>query len=128
MLQLLFFLAALVATSQGDHVAHQIHLLRPRSGARKDDVPGLSCLSWRLAVETNNIVGWKTVPKECESYVGHYILGDQYRKDSATITNEAFLYAKSLKLGGDGKDIWVFDIDETSLSNLPYHAKHGFGY
>jgi hypothetical protein len=22
----------------------------------------------------------------------------------------------------------VFDIDETTLSNLPYYAKHGFGY
>ncbi|KAK0597327.1 hypothetical protein LWI29_024079 [Acer saccharum] len=28
---------------------------------------------------------------------------------------------------GDGKEIWVFDIDETILSNLPYFAKHGFG-
>ncbi|XP_031255779.1 stem 28 kDa glycoprotein-like [Pistacia vera] len=126
---LLLFLATLVATSQaqGDHIAHQIHLLRPQSGARKDDVPSLSCVSWRLAVETNNMVGWKTVPKECENYVGHYMLGDQYRKDSAVVTNEAYLYAKSLKLGGKGKDVWIFDIDETSLSNLPYYAKHGFG-
>jgi hypothetical protein len=26
------------------------------------------------------------------------------------------------------KEAWVFDIDETSLSNLPYYATHGFGY
>ncbi|KAE8802877.1 Stem 28 kDa glycoprotein [Hordeum vulgare] len=24
-------------------------------------------------------------------------------------------------------EVWVFDIDETTLSNLPYYAKHGFG-
>ena len=35
----------------------------------------------------------------------------------------AFQYAKSLNLIGDGKDIWVFDIDETTLSNVPYYAR-----
>jgi hypothetical protein len=56
------------------------------------------------------------------------MLGDQYRADSKTVNREGYLYAKSLNLSGDGKDIWVFDIDETTLSNLPYYAKHGFGY
>jgi predicted secreted acid phosphatase len=37
-------------------------------------------------------------------------------------------YAEGLKLASNGKEVWVFDIDETSLSNLPYYAKHGFGY
>ncbi|GAV75922.1 LOW QUALITY PROTEIN: PPR domain-containing protein/Acid_phosphat_B domain-containing protein/PPR_1 domain-containing protein/PPR_2 domain-containing protein [Cephalotus follicularis] len=107
--------------------AHQIHLLRPQSGAGGQKVAQVSCLSWRFAVETNNIRGWSTVPHECEGYVGHYMLGDQYREDSKEVLNEAFLYAQSLKLAGDGKYIWVFDIDETSLSNLPYYAEHGFG-
>ncbi|KAJ4718004.1 acid phosphatase 1-like [Melia azedarach] len=122
-------LATLLATSHGFDfdITHQIHPLRPQSGARSTDVPGLSCQSWRFGVETNNIRGWKTVPDKCEGYVGHYMLGQQYRKDSEVVANEAILYAQSLKLAGDGKDIWVFDIDETSLSNLPYYAKHGFG-
>ncbi|XP_010258707.1 PREDICTED: acid phosphatase 1-like [Nelumbo nucifera] len=40
---------------------------------------------------------------------------------------EAILYAENLKLTRDGKDVWIFDIDETILSNLPYYARHGFG-
>ncbi|KAF3450676.1 hypothetical protein FNV43_RR06765 [Rhamnella rubrinervis] len=117
------------ATTQGsDHaIAHQIHLLRPQSGSGGDRVPGASCLSWRLGVETNNIIGWITVPEACEGYVGNYMLGKQYRKDSKVVADEAFVYAKSLNLRMDGKDLWIFDIDETSLSNLPYYARHGFG-
>ncbi|XVE85604.1 hypothetical protein DITRI_Ditri17bG0103700 [Diplodiscus trichospermus] len=115
------------SSSSQRHVHHQIHLLRPQSGSRENPVPGLSCLSWRLGVETNNIVGWKTVPQECEGYVGHYMLGHQYRKDSKAVANEAFLYAQSLKLRRDGQDVWIFDVDETALSNLPCYAQHGFG-
>ncbi|KAE8655708.1 pentatricopeptide repeat-containing protein [Hibiscus syriacus] len=51
------------------------------------------------------------------------MLGHQYRKYSSMVANEALLYAQSLTLSGDGKDVWVFDIDETSLSNLPYYAQ-----
>ncbi|XP_022775724.1 stem 28 kDa glycoprotein-like [Durio zibethinus] len=131
-LLLVLFLANILTTSKGsisqpDHVHHQIHLLRPQSGAGGNLVPGLSCLSWRLGVETNNIIGWKTVPQVCEGYVGHYMLGHQYLKDSRAVVNEALLYAQSLELDRDGIDVWIFDIDETTLSNLPYYAKHGFG-
>ncbi|MED6185224.1 hypothetical protein PIB30_054988 [Stylosanthes scabra] len=80
-----------------------------------------------LGVEAHNIIEWSTIPQECEGYVGNYVLGKKYREDSKAVTEEAYKYAKSLTLGGDGKDIWVFDIDETSLSNLPYYAQHGFG-
>ncbi|XP_021294938.1 acid phosphatase 1-like [Herrania umbratica] len=127
---LFLFLATTLGISQGsdqDTVPHKIHLLRPQSGAAGNHVPGLSCLSWRLGVETNNVVGWITVPEECEEYVGHYMLGHQYRKDSRVVANQALLYAQSLSLARDGKDVWVFDIDETALSNLPYYAHHGFG-
>ncbi|XP_031267710.1 acid phosphatase 1-like [Pistacia vera] len=78
-------------------------------------------------METNDTVGFETVPKECENYVEQYVSGDQYKKDSAVIIDLALRYARNLKLDGDGKDIWVFDIDETTLSNLPYYAKHGYG-
>lgn len=130
MLPLVFFLATIVVASQGSDLGltHQIHLLRPQLGSRGDPVPGVSCLSWRLGVETRNIIGWTTVPQECEGYVGHYMLGHQYRKDSKVVVKEALVYARSLKITGDGKDVWIFDIDETTLSNLPYYAENGFGY
>ncbi|XVF86723.1 hypothetical protein PTKIN_Ptkin18bG0064900 [Pterospermum kingtungense] len=124
------FLATTLTTPRGsnqENIPYKIHLRRPQSGTGGHRVHGLSCLSWRLGVETNNIVGWITVPGECEEYVGHYMLGHQYRKDSRMVANQALLYAQSLSLARDGKDVWVFDIDETSLSNLPYLAQHGFG-
>ncbi|CAN1286222.1 Acid phosphatase 1 [Linum perenne] len=108
-------------------LAREIHLLRPRSGISGHHVEGLSCLSWRLGVETNNVIGWKTIPEECEGYVGNYMLGERYHLDSEVVIGEAMRYADGLKLAGDGKDVWVFDVDETTLSNLPYYAKHGFG-
>nr|AFK41939.1 unknown [Lotus japonicus] len=55
------------------------------------------------------------------------MIGQQYRSDSKTVCKQAYFYARSLNLPRDGKNIWVFDIDETSLSNLPYYAEHGFG-
>ncbi|XP_031255731.1 acid phosphatase 1-like [Pistacia vera] len=79
-------------------------------------------------METNNTVGFETVPKESLIYVEQYMSDDQDKKDSAVIIDLALRYARNLKLGGDGKDIWVFDIDETTLSNLPYYAKHGYGH
>ncbi|PON81097.1 Acid phosphatase [Trema orientale] len=122
---------SLVANANSSHfpiINNQIHLLRPQSGSGGSYVKGLSCLSWRFGVESNNVIGWKTIPVTCEDYIGHYMVGSQYRKDSKVITNEAILYAKSINLSKNGKDVWIFDIDETTLSNLPYYAQHGFGY
>ncbi|GMN37110.1 hypothetical protein TIFTF001_006543 [Ficus carica] len=131
---LFFFLVTLLGATTAQAggfdypvITNQIHLLRPKLGAGGSFIDGVSCLSWRFGVETNNIIDWKTVPEECEDYVGNYMLGDQYRNDSQVVTREAFRYAKSLNLTNDGKNVWVFDIDETTLSNLPYYAKHGFG-
>ncbi|CAA3023714.1 acid phosphatase 1-like [Olea europaea subsp. europaea] len=123
----LLFLATISAICHTDgyieQVTQQIHLLRPRSGAAGYRLKDVDCLSWRLAVETNNVRNWKLVPEECEQYVGHYMLGKQYRKDCEIVAHSAIEYAKSLTLVGDGKDIWIFDIDETTLSNLPYYAR-----
>ncbi|KAK8479041.1 hypothetical protein V6N13_078029 [Hibiscus sabdariffa] len=129
---LLFFLFLATTISDGSPAKETIPgdkvLLGHGSGPGVDRAPGLSCLSWRLAVETNNIINWNTVPGQCEDYVGYYMMGQQYRKDSAMVTNQALLHAQSLTtVGRDGKDVWVFDVDETSLSNLPYYATQGFG-
>ncbi|OIV90020.1 hypothetical protein TanjilG_00130 [Lupinus angustifolius] len=128
---LLFILATSIATSHGldlDHgIDYNILPLRLKSGSGGHYIKGITCSSWRLGVEAHNIIDWKTIPQECEDYVGNYILGEQYRADSKAVISEAYLYAKSLNLTKDGKNIWVFDIDETSLSNLQYYANHGFG-
>ncbi|KAF4391983.1 hypothetical protein F8388_004312 [Cannabis sativa] len=34
----------------------------------------------------------------------------------------------SVELVGDGKDVWIFDIDEILFSNLPFYADHGYGF
>ena len=107
-----------------------IHALYPLLGSAGDlgRLAGVPCDSWRLAVEAYNKRDWKTVPANCEDYVGHYMLGRQYRRDSRVVVDEAIAYAEGLKLAGNGKEVWVFDVDETSLSTLPYYAKEGFGY
>ncbi|KAI3786138.1 hypothetical protein L1987_45269 [Smallanthus sonchifolius] len=50
----------------------------------------LNCLSWRLAVETNNLQDWTQVPQACADYVGHYMLGKQYRQDCDAVAAEAY--------------------------------------
>ena len=127
----LLFLTTLIATSQASQVEKPlpIHPLRSAYGSGHDHhLHGISCASWRLGVEAYNLRDWKTVPSSCEDYVGHYMLGKFYREDSKVVVDAAALYAEGLNLTKDGKDVWVFDIDETTLSNLPYYAKHGFGY
>ncbi|KAF2929510.1 hypothetical protein DAI22_05g180901 [Oryza sativa Japonica Group] len=65
-------------------VAPLIHALRPLlgSGGQLAARAGVACDSWRLAVEAHNVIRWKTVPASCEGYVGHYMLGGHYRRDS----------------------------------------------
>ncbi|KAK4365613.1 hypothetical protein RND71_013493 [Anisodus tanguticus] len=83
--------------------------------------PQLNCRSWRLAVETNNIRDWTKVPTHCLKYVSYYMLGKQYRLECEAVANAAIEYAKSIKVGPH--DVWIFDIDETALSNLPYFSR-----
>ncbi|XP_068640606.1 acid phosphatase 1-like [Aristolochia californica] len=124
---LLLIVATFLSVSTAADKSRQIHPLRSLEAAGDHQDHGISCDSWRVAVETNNIREWDAVPVSCEFYVGNYMQGGLYRKDSAFIIDQAIEYAESLKLVGDGKDIWVFDIDETCLSNLPYYSVHGFG-
>ncbi|KAL2338017.1 hypothetical protein Fmac_012463 [Flemingia macrophylla] len=87
--------------------------------------PEVWCPSWRVAVEAHNYINWKTVPSECANYVASYIEGDQYDSDSKLVNQQAYFYAKSLKRTMN--DVWIFNIDGTALSNVPYYAKHGYG-
>ncbi|CAF1752101.1 unnamed protein product [Brassica napus] len=87
----------------------------------------LYCTSWRFAAETNNLAPWSTIPAECADCVKDYVMGRGYAIDLERVSEEASIFASSVEFSGDGKDIWVFDIDETLLSNLPYYIDHGFG-
>eukprot|EP00253_Pinus_taeda_P007407 PITA_07407 len=53
--------------------------------------------AWRFGVETNTLRSWTVVPAHYVEYVKKYM------------------------------DAWVFDVDETLLSNLAYFAAHQFG-
>lgn len=53
--------------------------------------------------------------------------GSHYVSDSEVAALDSISFAQSINITGDGKDSWVFDIDETLLSNLPYYEAHGFG-
>ncbi|PWA82650.1 acid phosphatase, class B-like, HAD-like domain protein [Artemisia annua] len=75
-----------------------------------------------MSLETNNIQKWKQVPEECETYIGHYMLGEQYRKDVDLVTEEAYEYAKGLNVTKDGKDVWVFDIDDYASDAVAFGA------
>ena len=101
-------------------------------------------------MEVNNLRGWTNVPDSCESYVASYMTGDGYLEDSKVAISQALDYATSYNFSllvdienenghgeGEGRTyssssspplVWIFDIDETSLSNLPYYAHHRFGY
>ncbi|KAK6125145.1 hypothetical protein DH2020_041111 [Rehmannia glutinosa] len=84
-------------------VFNPIQILRPGSGAAGEYS---DCLSWRLAVETNNLRDWRTVPESCAEYVADYMLGKQYSDDCDLVADAASDYAQSVKptAGGDGKD------------------------
>ncbi|PKA59422.1 Acid phosphatase 1 [Apostasia shenzhenica] len=86
------------------------------------------CESWRLNVELHNVRGFGAVPAECTSFVAKYMSSSQYKSDVQRATDEAALFlTSSFSLAGDGRDIWVFDVDDTLLSTLPFYKSHQFG-
>ncbi|KAI3904087.1 hypothetical protein MKW92_034025 [Papaver armeniacum] len=85
------------------------------------------CDSWKFTVETNDAGIWSRIPKRCVKFVGDYMLGIRYASDSDRVLDSSLSFARNVKIVGDGKDAWVFDIDETLLSNVPYYQLHGFG-
>jgi HAD superfamily, subfamily IIIB (Acid phosphatase) len=94
---------------------------------RSSSSDNLYCDSWRLSVETNNAGKWTTLPTKCIAYVAAYMVGEKYISDSDIAAHDSLTFAKALTLSGDGKDAWIFDVDETLLSNAPYYAANGWG-
>ncbi|EOX94345.1 HAD superfamily, subfamily IIIB acid phosphatase [Theobroma cacao] len=86
------------------------------------------CESWRINVELHNIREFEVVPQECVHCIKKYMTSSQYKADSERAIEEVTLYLSSCcSLGGDGQDAWIFDVDDTLISTIPYFKKHGFG-
>ena len=100
----------------------------PGSDGSRSSAADTYCESWRLAAETNNAGTWDVIPSVCVDSVAGYLNGDQYGSDYGVIADYALAFAKTVEVSGDGKDVWIFDIDETLLTNLDYYRAHGYGY
>ncbi|CAM8893030.1 hypothetical protein QQ045_026518 [Rhodiola kirilowii] len=85
------------------------------------------CLSWRLAVEANNVRAWRTVPTQCLRHVESYMVGGQYEKDLELIMGQVASFTDEIVLSDDGLDAWIFDVDDTCISNLKYYTRKRFG-
>lgn len=86
-----------------------------------------SCSSFFFNSQVNNAQGWKVIPEECEDLVARYMNNGQYAVDMEGVAVAVLDYLKDIIPGEDGKDVVIFDIDETALSNLPYYRKHRYG-
>ncbi|KAL1536160.1 acid phosphatase 1-like [Salvia divinorum] len=86
------------------------------------------CESWRMNVELHNIRDFDVVPEECVEYMGKYMTSMQYKVDSERTIDECRVYVStSCAFKKDGADAWIFDVDDTLLSTVPYYRKNGFG-
>lgn len=82
----------------------------------------LQCTSWRVVVRANYLSPWKTILEKCADYVREYMTKRGYELDLQRVSNEAGLHERSVNLSGDRKIPWIFDVDVTLISNLPYYA------
>ncbi|XP_059275016.1 acid phosphatase 1-like [Lycium ferocissimum] len=85
------------------------------------------CESWRFTVETNDAGLWACIPEKCVSFVQDYMTAGRYSSDLTAVADQSLAFANTVKVANDKMDGWIFDVDETLLSNLPYYVNHGFG-
>ncbi|KAL2926840.1 Acid phosphatase 1 [Bienertia sinuspersici] len=85
------------------------------------------CLSWRMAVEANNMRGWRTIPTQCLRHVQGYMVGANTTRDISLIIDQAYAYLDGIDPLADAMDAWIFDVDDTCLSNLFYYRVKRFG-
>lgn len=91
-----------------------------------DDDP--KCESWKFSIEVNNAGSWNSIPRPCIEFVKDYFHSGRYLSDSRSVAAFSLTFARSVKVAkGDGMNAWIFDVDETLLSNLPYYEDNGFG-
>ncbi|KAJ8766705.1 hypothetical protein K2173_005316 [Erythroxylum novogranatense] len=53
--------------------------------------------------------------------------GGMYLSDSEVAFDNMLAYAATVEVGSDGNDAWIFDVDETIISNLPFYKRYGYG-
>ncbi|XP_022144088.1 acid phosphatase 1 [Momordica charantia] len=97
--------------------------LRPPYWPRGGGASCSHCLSWRLAVEVNNVEPWRTVPAQCFSCIGAYITGGQYEHDLRFVVDQIMSYTEAIPVAGDGMDAWILDVDDTCISNVDYYRQ-----
>ncbi|KAM5560740.1 acid phosphatase 1 [Rosa sericea] len=114
---LLFLILALFYKATG---------MKPCSNPPQLDCGGF-CLSWRLAVEANNVGGWRTVPTQCFLYLETYMIGGQYDRDMEFIVGEIMSYVNGIVRSDDGMDAWILDVDDTCISNILYYKGKRYG-
>ncbi|KAJ8753869.1 hypothetical protein K2173_000123 [Erythroxylum novogranatense] len=88
---------------------------------------GAYCLSWRLAVEANNLRAWRTVPPQCLFYVEKYMTEGQYEKDLNLVIDQIRTYVNQIVPSDDSLDAWILDIDDTCISNVGYYKEKKYG-
>ncbi|XP_047052757.1 acid phosphatase 1-like [Lolium rigidum] len=95
------------------------------------DADALFFERWMLSVETGDAGPWRQVPARCGAFVRAYMEGERYASDCAAVAAESLAFASQALASGDGgataKPAWVFDVDETLLSNAPWYAANGWG-
>ena len=64
--------------------------------------------------------------QDAKNAVKQYHTSEQYLNDMEKIVDDALLNLKQIELTKNSA--FVFDIDETALSNLSYELKYSFGY
>jgi predicted secreted acid phosphatase len=52
--------------------------------------------------------------------------GERYSSDLEVVAEDSLAFPKTVEIARDGRDVWVFDIDETLLLNLPYYELQEF--
>ncbi|KAF0901860.1 hypothetical protein E2562_006480 [Oryza meyeriana var. granulata] len=133
-LQLLAVLLALLAAAAAAEPVLRAVTDVPSSassdgGGGGSDSDALFCDSWMLSVETGNAGPWSAIPARCGDFVRAYMEGERYASDSAVAAADSLAFAAQALASGDGgaRPAWVFDVDETLLSNAPYYAVNGWG-
>lgn len=126
------FLATLLSTSHARCEAdNPIRMLRRQPGgaaAVSADSSKINCQSFRVGVEANNLRDWDTIPSYCKSYIKTYLEKKQYGLDVEAMVAAAVDYADTRSLDASPKDIWVFDVEETLISNQKYLASSQVDY
>ncbi|KAH7669746.1 Acid phosphatase protein [Dioscorea alata] len=77
-----------------------------------------------MNVEVHNILGFRHIPKECINYISKYMT-TQYKADVRRATEEAMVFLnKNIQHSSDNLDAWIFDVDDTLLSTVPYYENN----